>query len=85
MVNTTRRIVNIKPKVDPPTTPQCCRQVDLSPYYEHYIVRRKRRCEKLGYDPTLCTRQSSYTIDGEHLCTEHARQIALKILIQEEI
>ena len=85
MVNSNRRVINIRPKNEEWPTPQCYRRVDLSSYHEHYIIRRKHRCKELGYNPALCTRQSSYIVDGEYLCTVHAKQIALKILIREEI
>ena len=76
-----KKLIN---KPDPLPFFQCERKVDLGGYNEWYIERRKEYCEKRNVDPRFCTARAHYEIEGEKLCTRHAQQKALKILLESE-
>jgi len=77
-----RRLKPLRPV--PVVTPQCSRKFESTGYAPHYLKRRQTRCDELGWDINCCGKPSSYEIDGELLCTQHAGQKALKILAEQE-
>jgi hypothetical protein len=44
---------------------------------------RKRRMGRKGLDPDRCCRAVSYEINGKKLCSGHAGQLALAILLEQ--
>lgn len=73
----------IKPLIpEPVVTPQCCVAFDETKWADHYLKRRAARCDAFGWNPALCTKPSSYEIEGKFYCTQHAGQIALKMMTE---
>lgn len=78
-----KRIKPIKPK--PVQTPQCCVDFDPSCYGPGYNERRAEKCERLGWDVNKCGKPSTYEINGKFYCTQHAGQLALRMLMEESM
>ena len=76
-------IKSLKPKYVPPMI-QCEAEVDLVNYSDSYIKRRKKRCEKHGWNPHQCTHAASIDFDGKMYCHMHAGQVALADAMDEE-
>jgi len=82
---TDKLMKRIKPIIpDRVVTPQCRVAFDHSVYGKHYLEHRASRCNKLGWAVDQCCKPSSYEIDGKFYCTQHAGQIALKILLERD-
>lgn len=80
-----KRLARVKPiRPAPVVTPQCCVSFDGKMFQKHYLERRSKRCAAMGWNPAKCTKPSSYKIDGNHYCTQHAGQLAIKILLEDK-
>jgi hypothetical protein len=67
-------------------TGQCCvPMVDSKAWATHYLERRRRRAAALGWNYEQCTRGASVEIDGKLYCGQHGGQMALAILLCEEV
>lgn len=76
---TIQQLKPIKPL--PVRTPQCSQVVE-----EAYRMQRWRQERYMqlrpDYDPLLCQQQSSFTIDGQCYCRQHAGQKALAMWVE---
>ncbi len=63
-------------------TPQCCVPVQAPSYNSDW---RAQRYKERGTDPKLCQRNSTVIIDGKPYCRLHAGQVALDILLMQEL
>ena len=79
----TKRLRPVKEKQAP--SPQCEAPFDSAPYTEAYRGYRERRIMNLhpDWDALCCGRSAAYEIDGKFLCSSHAGQAAIKILLGE--
>jgi hypothetical protein len=66
----------------PVETPQCSVSFDESVYGKSYLKRREQRCIDKGWDVEKCNKPSSYELDGKFYCTQHAGQVALRMLTE---
>lgn len=66
-------------------SPQCEAPFDETTYQKQYQDRRKRRIIQLhpDWDVNCCGRSAAYEINGKFLCSTHAGQDAIKILLGE--
>lgn len=78
-----KRLKPLKP--EPVRTPQCEAPFDTTNgWSKEYLARRAEKCEGLGWDINRCGRPSTYEIEGECLCTQHAGLKAIKILLERD-
>lgn len=75
----------IKPLIpEPVVTPQCCVKFDEGNFAKHYLERRRDQCLTRGWDSARCCKPSSYEINGNFYCTQHAGKLALKMMTEEK-
>jgi hypothetical protein len=48
-----------------------------------WLISRRERAVRKGYDPEKCTRGATIRIDGVPLCRQHAGSIAIATLVRE--
>ena len=78
-----KRLKPLKPK--PVRTPQCEAPFDTTNgWSEAYLKHRAKKCDEKGWDINRCGRPSTYEIEGECLCTQHAGLKAIKILLEKD-
>lgn len=77
-----KRLKPLKPK--PVQTPQCEAPFDTNGWSQNYLKYRAKKCHEKGWDTNRCGRPSTYQIEGECLCTQHAGLKAIKILLEEK-
>lgn len=49
----------------------------------HYVNSRRKKIERRGWDENKCNKPATYYFNGEHLCTQHAANKALKMMCEQ--
>ena len=81
-------ISRVRPRLplQPSNMTQCCvPMVDSKEWAEHYLRRRRAKCDRLGWDYNACGRGASVVIDGKPYCGQHGGQLALAHALNEEV
>lgn len=77
-------VKQLRPKNLTVLLPQCEAPFNVNDYAAHYRKHRSRRIMDLhpDWNEHQCGRSASYRVAGKYLCSAHAGQAALKLLLK---
>lgn len=79
------KVVDLKPAVyEKPVQCEMTKEemgIEFTLLYSEY---RKRKAARTGRALDNCQKSARYSIDGRHLCSQHAGRIALEILMRRD-